>query len=86
MSDGYKPKQSGGFGGAPFTTGAIRQWYHHRLQFLARDFEFADALKFHRLAGQVFLWRYRISKYIQKKGPGTRCVNSERDYISHDRL
>lgn len=34
MCDWDQAKESGGLRGSPFAAGAVRQWYHYRLQFV----------------------------------------------------
>ena len=86
VSDRDEPEEPGGLDGAPFSAGAVRQRHHDRLQILAHDLELANALKLHRLAGQVLLRRDRVGEDVEKHRPTARSMNSEGDHIVHNGL
>lgn len=86
MGDRNQSKQPGGFGGAPFAAGTIRQWNHHRLQVFAANFEFAHALELHRFTSEVLFGGDCVREYVEQKGAAAGGVHSERHCVAHHRL
>ena len=86
VSDRDETKESCGLHGSPLSARAVRQRHHDRLQILAHDLELANALKLHRLAGQVLLRRDRVGEDVEKHRPTARSMNSEGDHIVHNGL
>ena len=65
MGQRDQTKQSRGLGRSPLPRGAVRERHHHRLQILADNLEFTHGLEFHRLPGEVLLWRHGVSEDVQ---------------------
>ena len=86
MRDGHEAKQSRGFGGSPLAARAVGQRHHHRLQLLAGNLEFADALELHGLAGEILLGCNSVREDIEKEGAGTRRVDTESNQVTDHRL
>lgn len=86
VGHGAETEEAVGFGGAPLAAGAVGQRDHHCVEVLAHDFEFADALELHGLAGQVLLRRHRVGEDVEQEGPGAGGVHSEGHQVAHDRL
>ena len=86
VADRNDAEESGGLHGPVLAAGAIGQRNHNGLEALGDDFELANALELHGLAGDVLGGRGGVCEDVENIGAVLRQMYSEVDHIRDHHL